>query len=319
MESLTLLFSLILIAFTLFKLLRKTKSYSSNPLNLIPGPKCLPVIGNLHLLAGDAPPHHVFRDLSHQYGPLMRVQLGELPFLIVSSVEVAKEVLRTHDITFSNRPPGLAAKAFSYNYTGIGFAPYGESWRVLKKLCIVELLSMKRVRSFRHIRREETDNLVRFIAALDGSTVDLSERGHLLAYDIVTRASVGSRTKDRLRIIRMITKLSNFGAAFNAADFYPSVKLLPFLTGIQFKIQRMHGEMDAMFDGIIAEHRAAAASGGENEFEDLLDILLKCQKEGSELPLTDDDIKAVMLVSILYPSLTFSLQLSKEKKNGTHK
>ncbi|KAL1532386.1 unspecific monooxygenase [Salvia divinorum] len=222
----------------------------------------------------------------------MRVKLGELPFLIVSTVEVAKEVLRTHD---------LAAEAFSYNYTGIGFAPYGEPWRVLKKLCTVELLSMKRVHSFRHIRQEETENLARFIAALDGGAVDLSERGHLLAYDIVTRASVGARTKDRLKVIRMIRRLSKFGAGFNAADLYPSVKVLPFLTGIQFKIEKIHREMDGMFEGIIAEARAAESDDG---FEELLSILLKCQAERSEMAITDDDIKAVMLDMFLAGSET---------------
>lgn len=304
-SSLTLALSFLLLsAFILFKLLANTKpktnNNSSEYLNLIPGPKRLPVIGTLHLHAGDSPPHHVFRDLSRKHGPLMRVQLGELPFLIVSSVETAKEVLRTHDVAFSNRPPGLAAEAFSYNYTGIGFAPYGESWRVLKRICILELLSMKRVRAFRHVREEETINLVKRIAAVEGSPVNVTDEGHLLAYDIVTRASVGAKTKDRLAIIHMIKKLSNFGAGFNAADLYPSIKWLPFLTGIQFKIQKMHRKMDAMFDGIIAEHRkAATAPGGEEEFEDLLDTLIKYQSEGSELPLTDDTIKAVLLVSIL--------------------
>nr|AMZ03384.1 cytochrome P450 CYP71D382 [Plectranthus barbatus] len=304
MESLTLALSFLLSAFILFKLLSNAKhksNSSSKYLNLIPGPKRLPMIGTLHLHAGDSPPHHVFRDLSRKHGPLMRVQLGELPFLIVSSVEVAKEVLRTHDVAYSNRPPGLAAEAFSYNYTGIGMAPYGESWRILKKICTVELLSMKRVRAFRHIRQEETINLAKRIAALQGSPVNVSDEGHLLAYDIVTRASVRTKTEDRLTIIHMIKKLSNFGAQFNVADLYPSIKLLPFLTGIQFKIQKMHRKMDAMFESIIAEHRAAA--GAVNEYEDLLDTLIKCQ-EGSELPSNNDAIKAVLLDMFLAGSET---------------
>ncbi|XP_047974156.1 cytochrome P450 71D10-like [Salvia hispanica] len=303
MESLTIILTFLLSLFLIFKLLPNKKSDPSKPLNLIPGPKRLPVIGNLHLLAGNTPPHHVFRKLSAQYGPLMRIQLGGLPYLIVSTVEVAKEVLRTHDLAFSNRPPGLAAEAFSYNYTGVGFAPYGEPWRVLKKLCTVELLSMKRVRSFRHVRQEETENLVRFItaAAGDGAAVDLSEKVHLLAYDIVTRASVGATTKDRLKVMHITRGLGNFGAGFNAADLYPSVKVLPFLTGIQFKIEKMHREMDGMFQEIIAEARAAEKDDG---FEDLLGILLKCQAEGSEMAITDDDIKAVMLDMFLAGSET---------------
>lgn len=57
----------------------------------------------------------------------------------------------------------------------MAFAPYGNYWRQLRKLCISELLSPKRVQSFRRIREEETDQLVLSISSTSG-LINLTEK-----------------------------------------------------------------------------------------------------------------------------------------------
>lgn len=131
----------------------------------------------------------------------MHLQLGEIHFIIISSVDLAKQVVRTHDINFANRPPGLT--------------------------CIIQ-------------------------------------------------------------------ECLQLATGFMLADLYPSISLLPLITGAQLKTQQMYHKLDKLLDSIIEQHKAAREGG---EAEDLVDVLLKIQQHGTEFPLTTQNIKAVILVS----------------------
>jgi hypothetical protein len=119
-----------------------------------PGPWKLPVIGSMHHLV-NVLPHRALRDLAAVHGPLMMLQLGETPLVVVSSREMAREVLRTHDASFATRPRLLAGEIVLYDCADILFSPSGTYWRKLRQLCAAEILSPSRVLSFRHIREEE--------------------------------------------------------------------------------------------------------------------------------------------------------------------
>ncbi|KAL1538035.1 unspecific monooxygenase [Salvia divinorum] len=69
LSTLIALLSFLLFLFMFLKSL--TISKSANIYSHIPGPKPLPLIGNLHLMLRAAAPHHLFRDLATAYGPLM--------------------------------------------------------------------------------------------------------------------------------------------------------------------------------------------------------------------------------------------------------
>jgi hypothetical protein len=63
------------------------------------------------------------RDLAKKHGPIMQLQLSEVSAIIISSPDLAKEVLKKHDTAFANRPSVLAVDVLSYGYSGIVFTP----------------------------------------------------------------------------------------------------------------------------------------------------------------------------------------------------
>ncbi|KAH6795163.1 hypothetical protein C2S52_005640 [Perilla frutescens var. hirtella] len=301
MELLILLIVFSVIFLFIFSKLLKLSKSENHDLDLIPGPKKFPVIGNLHLLVSKSPPHRVFRDLAVKHGGLMRLQLGGVPFLIVSTVEVARQVLKTHDVVFANRPPMHTATAVTYNYTDIGVAPYGEYWRHLRKICTLELLSGRRVKSFETIREEVCRNLAECIASNEGSPVNLSEGVYLSSFDITARAAVGKEAEEKRRMMAAIKGIIKLGSGLVVADLYPSYRLLPVITGLNFKIGRLFRQTDRILQGIINGHKvakaaAADAGGGGGGDDDLVDVLLKCQEDDqAQVRLTDDNIKAVIM------------------------
>jgi hypothetical protein len=101
--------------------------------------------------------------------------------------------MKTHDINFSIRPQVLASVLLAYNSTGIVSAPYGNYWRQLRKVCNLELLSLKRVNSHQPIREEELSNLVEWIT---------SQAVISTVYTIVSKAAFGNKCKGQEKLYR---------------------------------------------------------------------------------------------------------------------
>ncbi|XP_059669706.1 cytochrome P450 71D9-like [Cornus florida] len=317
--SFPILFPFLLFLFMLFKIVSKTR-ISSTP-KLPPGPWKLPLIGNVHQFVGSLP-HHCLRDLAMKHGPLMHLQLGQLSIFVVSSAEIAKEVMKTHDIVFASRPFLLAVSILSEN--DIAFAPYGDYWRQLRKICILELLSAKRVQSFRPIREEETSNFIKSIAAHSGSLINLDEKVFSLTYNVTAKAAAGKKFLEQEEFISLVKEAVDIGGGFTVADLFPSVKFLALISGLRPKLEKIHQKIDRIFTNIIDEHKArkvATQTGdGEADHEDLIDVLLKVQeKDDLEIPLTMRNLKSVLMDifsgGIESSSTTLSWAMSELMKN----
>ncbi|XVF77104.1 hypothetical protein PTKIN_Ptkin14bG0013500 [Pterospermum kingtungense] len=271
----------------------KTKDLAQR---LIPGPRRLPLIGNLHQLAGSLP-HRSLRDLARKHGPIMHLQLGEVSTVVVSSPEIAEEIMKTHDIIFAYRPALVLPRITTYEYTDIAFAPYGSYWRQLRKICMSELLSSTRVRSFQSIREEEVLNLIKTIPANDGVPVNLSEKVFSMTYAITARAAFGEQCKDQEAFISVISEYTKINSGFVISEFFPSLRVLDLVFGLWRKVEKVHGEADRIFENIINDHResrARAKARSEDVEEDLVDVLLRLQEDG-QFTLTDNNIKAIIL------------------------
>ncbi|CAI0440970.1 unnamed protein product [Linum tenue] len=176
---------------------RRKKRASSR--NSPPGPRRLPIIGNLHqlvLLGGQLPLHQRLRELARAHGPVMRLQLGQLRHVVVTSAEAAEQVMRTHDLAFASRPSSLVLEILTYGRRDLAFAPYGDHWRRMRKLCVVELLSARRVLSFRPHRMEEASKLVAAISRSSSHEgVRLKPILGTFANAVVCRAAFGKPLK----------------------------------------------------------------------------------------------------------------------------
>ncbi|PPD96229.1 hypothetical protein GOBAR_DD06725 [Gossypium barbadense] len=174
LPSTPLFLCLVLPLFTLMIWL-KLQTNGRKRLKLPPSPPKLPFIGNIHQLG--KLPHRSLRDLSRKYGSLLLLQLGHNQTLVVSSADMVKEIVKNHDVAFSDRPSTTAANILFYGCTDVGFAPYGEYWRQARKVCVTELLSLRRVNSFQFLRDDEVEVTIDKLrrASFKGEAVNLTE------------------------------------------------------------------------------------------------------------------------------------------------
>ncbi|KAL3503594.1 hypothetical protein ACH5RR_038043 [Cinchona calisaya] len=308
MEFLTTLCTFLLFLYVVVKFLNPYKAKEPAP-RLPPGPKPLPIIGNLYQLAGSQM-HHILRDLAKQYGPLMHLKLGQVSTLIVSSPEVAEEFMKTHDIIFANRPRLLSGRVFNYNCTDIAFSPFGDYWRQLRKICTMELLSANRVQTFKSIRKEEVLNLIESISSNRESTINLSRKIFSLTYGITARAAFGKKSYQQEEFISLVEEITKLAAGFTIADMYPSVKIIQVISEKSPKINRIRKNIDAILENIVNDHKEKSINTrdtDEEAREDLVDVLLNIQKSGEfGTPLTNSNIKAVIMDIFIAGSETSS-------------
>jgi hypothetical protein len=301
--------------------LLKLKKRDNNGLRLPPGPWQLPVIGSLHHLLFRSPlAHRAMADIARQLNnaPLIYLRLGEVPVVVASSPDAARELMKTQDVNFATRPWSPTIKAMKADGEGLVFARYGALWRQLRRISVLELLSARRVQSFRRVREEEVGRLVAAVAASASASesapgeavVNVSERIAVLVTDSAVRAMLGGRFDRREEFLENLAEALKIAAGFGLGDLFPSSRLARLVAGTtRRRAVANHRKQFELMDRAIRQHeerRAAmaiaaaddGAGAGAVHEEDLVDVLLRIQREGGlDVPLTMGLIKAVILVS----------------------
>ncbi|XLR22303.1 cytochrome P450 71D8 [Arachis ipaensis] len=288
----------LVIAILVFTVLHFLAKYSKpRSYKLPPGPWKLPIIGNIHNLALAGPlPHRAFRELAKKYGPIMHLKLGENSTVVVSSAKLAKEVLKTHDACFQKRPFIAAVPTLVYGPADIAFSPSGDYWRDMRKICTLELLSVKKVQSLASIREAEAEKLIQTVRESAGSRINLSDMIFSLINASVYRATFGSYNKEHDEFVVLIKEAMEILGGFHWADLFPSMKPLYYLSGLKSKVEKLHKKLDRILEDIVMEHQKKQREGRiDAEEEDLVDVLLRVQQNSSlQTKLTIANVKAVI-------------------------
>lgn len=170
----------------------------------------------------------------------------------------------------------------------------------MRKICIVELLSARSVRSFGSIRKDEVSRLVESLRLSAGDPINLTEKVFLLMSSIASRAAFGKVCKDKETLIRLVREGLEMGAGLSIADVFPSSAIANALSwGTKRKLMKMRRNLDVILDvildDIIHQHEINGFCNGEFGNEDLVDVLLRIKESGElKFPIAYDNIKAVI-------------------------
>ncbi|KAL3742657.1 hypothetical protein ACJRO7_018038 [Eucalyptus globulus] len=283
----------------LFMVIKIFRAKSSNALKLPPGPKKLPLIGNLPQLRSPELPHHHLNNLAKTYGPIYHLKVGELMLVVLTTPEIAEEVLKTQEINFAQKPLFPSLEMMFDTCSSFMYAPYGEHWRQLRKFCVLELLSVKRVRSFQSIREDEMSNLVQFVRSSQGCPLNLTNKISSCLNGIISKAAFGESYKCQEYLSALKDAIEQAGG-LSVVDVFPSLRILRYISGRKWRLDSVRRRCDQISNHILNDHKRQREnlSTQKDSFvkEDFVDVLLRIQ-ESNELGfhLTDDHIKTIIL------------------------
>ncbi|KAK6125186.1 hypothetical protein DH2020_041072 [Rehmannia glutinosa] len=324
---LILSFLTIFIAYKLFQRLR---------FKLPPGPRPLPIVGNLY----DLKPVLVrcFTEWSQIYGPIFSVYLGSHLSVVVNSAELAKEVLKDNDQQLANRNRTRQIAKFSKNGMDLIWSDYGPHYVKVRKLCTLELFSMKRIDALRPIREDEVTAMVEsifkdcvkpadcgpagfnLVLKNKGKALVLREYLGMMAFLHITRLSFGKRFMDSNGVIDqqgeelkgILNNGIKLGTKKSFAEFLPWLRFL-------FKAENEAlAEHDARADSftkkIMEEHTIARKKTG-NTKSHFVDALLTLQKE---YDLSEDTIIGLLwdMISAGMDTTTITVEWAMAEMNA---
>lgn len=302
----TLVAMIFMAVFVLLKLQQPRRNLPPSP------PGAWPIVGHLPLLG--KLPHITMENWAKQYGDIFLLQLGSIPTVVISSPEMAREVLLTQDKTWASRPTRkISAIHFAYNYKGIAFAPYSPMWRQLRRIATLELLTVRRLEASHGVRVEEMQQMVWLILqdAKPGKPVDVKLRLNTKLANEIFRMVLGYRFSGPIRRVpeddqeakahefkEMIHELQQLKGLFMAGDFVPWLRPLD-IGGIEKRMKVVQARVDIFLNEVLAEHEVKWRKGPIAESDkDMVDVLLRTMHEQDEKEpskLDEDCIKATVM------------------------
>ncbi|KAJ0433369.1 putative cytochrome P450 [Helianthus annuus] len=298
----------ILIITTLLSVLFLVWMLTSKPSDppLPPGPRPLPLVGNLLSLEPEL--HTYFAAVAKTYGPISRLWLGKKLGILITSPELAREVLKQNDTIFANRDVPVAGLEATYGGNDILWTPYGDQWRMLRKICVREMLGTQVLDSLYSLRRKEIRNTVKYLYNNVGSPVNIGEQMFLTVLNVITGMMWGGTVKpeDRERVgadfRQLISELTGYLGMPNLSDFYPVLARFD-LQGVKKNMKVLAKRFDGIFEKMIDQRRKM----GGDENKDFLRFLLQLKDRGdSNPPFTISHLKAVLMDMVVGGSDTTS-------------
>ncbi|GAB2227775.1 hypothetical protein Droror1_Dr00009602 [Drosera rotundifolia] len=106
------------------------KRSTLNQKRLPPGPLPLPLVGNILKLG--VKPHISLAKLARIYGPMINLELGLVNTIVISSVDMTREVLQKKDASFSYRAELDVVTANDHVKSSIVLLHPGTKWRTMR-------------------------------------------------------------------------------------------------------------------------------------------------------------------------------------------
>ncbi|KAL8173134.1 UNVERIFIED_CONTAM: hypothetical protein K2H54_040512, partial [Gekko kuhli] len=252
--------------------------WKSGGKNLPPGPRPIPLIGNLHLLDLKRP-YRTMIKLSKQYGPVFSVQLGFQKMIVLSGYKTVKEALVNQADAFAGRPRIPLFEDFQ-NGHGIAFSN-GENWKVMRRFAITTLRDYgmgKKTIEDKIV--EECRFLIQKFESFEGKPFETTTIMSAAVANIIVSILLGKRYEYEdptfIRLLNVFTEMSQLAETPSVA-LYNMFPALGFLSGGRKIIIKHRDELYAFIEATFLEHLKELDVNDQRSFIDA--FLIQQQEE----------------------------------------
>jgi trans-cinnamate 4-monooxygenase len=282
-KSLLALFAAAVIAIAVSKLRGKR-------FKLPPGPIPVPVFGNW-LQVGDDLNHRNLTDLAKKFGDVFMLRMGQRNLVVVSSPDLAKDVLHTQGVEFGSRTRNVVFDIFTGKGQDMVFTVYGEHWRKMRRIMTVPFFTNKVVQQYRYGWEDEAARVVEDVrnmpeAATTG--IVLRRRLQLLMYNNMYRIMFDRRFESEddplfIKLKALNGERSRLAQSFeyNYGDFIPVLR--PFLRGYLKLCKEVKDRRLQLFKDYFVDERkklGSIKSMDNNSIRCAIDHILEAQEKG---------------------------------------
>lgn len=261
-----------------------------------PGPWGVPLVGYLPFLGTEL--HQTFAKLGIAYGPIYKLWLGNKMYVVLSSPDVVKEVVREKDTIFANRDAGVAATIVTYGKSDIAFRDYGPEWRKMRKIFVHKMLGNARLDASFELRKDVVEKSVKEVHGMIGEPVKIGCIGLLTVVNSMVAMIWGAAAEDGggggIDWEDLMSELMVLVAAPNVSDFFPFLASMD-LQGIGGKMTELFDRFERVFEVAIERIRSGKSGGGKGSFLQYLMEMQDGEDHASSLTMTQ--IKAILMVS----------------------
>ena len=280
----------------------RSGSSSTGSRRLPPGPRPLPLLGNLlDLRGGNGNLHHALARLARVHGPVMRLRLGLTTAVVVSSRDAAREAFTRHDRALSARTVPDALRAAGYSERSIVWLPSSDPrWKALRGVVAAHVFTRRSLDAGRGVRERKARDLVGYLRRRSGQEVDVGQAVYggvvnlvssaLFSVDVIDDVAAESARGLRELVVEIVDAITKP----NVSDFFPFLRPLD-LQGWRRCTARRFDDLFRMLDGLLdrrlSDAAADDASPASSQQGDFLDILLELLSAGK---ITRDNATGIL-------------------------
>lgn len=280
--------------------------------NLPPGPLNWPFIGAM--LEMESKIYLATARLARKYGPILYFRLGIQPVVVVSSAEVAEEMLKHKDALIANRSALMSktvVKYLGFESGVIIWSDYVPDHIQSRKALMTEFFTIAKLRTYEELRSEEIAFMVEKILSniertgksnelQNGQrsvTIGVREMFSATSLNIMFALVMGKRfdslspTNHLREFPRILQEFERLVTTFNVVD------VLPFLAwfdpqGLLRDFKAFEQKHTEFYEKIIADRRRLRetvklggnmVTDGDVTERNFVDVLLNFQEEGAQI------------------------------------